>query len=208
MDKTDIKQANKRLVRGLVIAAVLMFGFGYLMAPLYSMLCKATGLNGKTGRINAEAAEAGKVDNSRLITVEFTASAQSGLPWKFYPETKKLELHPGQTAEVKYYARNLASEPITAQAIDSVTPGVSAPHFKKIECFCFKRQTLKPGESREMPVRFYVDANLDRDVHTITLSYAFFNTNTASTKKYSLAATAKAPNYAVSPAPVTASSGS
>lgn len=206
-DKTDVEQANKRLVRRLLITVVVMFGFGYLMAPMYNVLCKVTGLNGKTERISAKTAAAGKVDKSRVITVEFTGSAQSGLPWEFHPETKKLQLHPGQTAEVKYYVRNLASEPITAQAIDSVTPGISAAHFKKIVCFCFKQQTLKPGEAREMPVRFYVDADLDQDVNTITLSYAFFNTNTASAKKYSVEAAAKDPNYAVSPAPVTTASG-
>ncbi len=206
-DKTGIKQANGRLVRSLLIVVVAMFGFGYLMAPMYDALCKVSGLNGKTGRIDAKTAAAGKVDNSRVITVEFTGSTQSGLPWEFRPETKKLELHPGETAEVKYYARNLASEPITAQAIPSVTPGISAAHFKKIECFCFTQQTLKPGEAREMPVRFYVDADLDQDVKTITLAYAFFNTNTASAKKYGVEAVAKDANSTASHAPVTTSSG-
>ena len=206
-DKTDIKQANKRLARQLMIVAVAMFGFGYMLAPLYDVICKVSGLNGKTGRVEAKVAAAGKVDTSRLVTVEFTASTQSGLPWEFRPETKRLELHPGETAEVKYYARNLAHEPITAQAIPSVTPGISAAHFKKIECFCFTQQTLKSGEAREMPVRFYVDADLDQTVHTITLAYAFFNTNTASAKKYGVEAVANDANYAVSHAPVTTASG-
>jgi cytochrome c oxidase assembly protein subunit 11 len=206
-DKTDIKQANKRLARKLMIVAVAMFGFGYLLAPLYDVICKVSGLNGKTGRIEAKVAAAGKVDSSRVITVEFTASTQSGLPWEFRPETKRLELHPGETAEVKYYARNLAQEPITAQAIPSVTPGISAGHFKKIECFCFTQQTLKPGEAREMPVRFYVDADLDQTVHTITLAYAFFNTNTASAKKYGVEAVTNDVNYAAPHVPVTTSSG-
>lgn len=206
-DKTDIKQANKRLARHLMIVAVAMFGFGYLLAPMYDVFCKVSGFNGKTGRIDAKAAAAGKVDSSRVVTVEFTGSTQSGLPWEFRPETKRLQLHPGETAEVKYYARNLAQEPITAQAIPSVTPGISAGHFKKIECFCFTQQTLKPGEAREMPVRFYVDADLDQDVNTITLSYAFFNTNTASAKKYGAEAVAKDANYAAPRAPVATSSG-
>lgn len=183
--KADIRQANKRLARKLFIVAAAMFGFGYLLAPMYDVLCKVTGLNGKTGRIEATVAAASQVDTSRVVTIEFTASTQSGLPWEFRPVTKRLELHPGQTAEVKYYARNLAREPITGQAIPSVSPGASAGHFKKIECFCFTQQTLQPGEAREMPVRFYVDPELDRDVNTITLAYAFFNTDSASSRKYS-----------------------
>ena len=205
--KADVKTANKRLARNLLIAAVAMFGFGYLLAPMYDVICKVTGLNGKTGRIEAKVAEAGKVDRSRVITVEFTGSTQSGLPWEFRPETKKLELHPGETAEVKYYARNLAREPITAQAIPSVTPGESAGHFKKIECFCFTQQTLKPGEAREMPVRFYVDADLDRDVNTITLAYAFFNTDTASARKYGGAALAQDDGHAAHHVHATPASG-
>jgi cytochrome c oxidase assembly protein subunit 11 len=204
----DLKRANQRLARKLIVAAVAMFGFGYLLAPMYDVLCQVTGLNGKTGRIEASVAAAGRVDGSRVVTVEFTGSTQNGLPWEFRPETKKLELHPGETAEVKYFARNLSPEPITGQAIPSVTPGESASHFKKIECFCFTQQTLKPGEAREMPVRFYVDADLDRDVKTITLSYAFFNADTASAKKYGGTALAQDEGHAVHQAyPATASGG-
>ena len=203
----DIKRANKRLARKLLIVAVAMFGFGYLLAPMYDVLCKVTGLNGKPGRIAANAAAAGGVDTSRLVTVEFTASAQSGLPWEFRPETKQLKLHPGETAEVKYYVRNLAQETITGQAVPSVAPGVSAGHFKKIECFCFTRQRLEPGEAREMPVRFYVDAGLDRDVHTITLAYAFFNTDTASAKKYGREAMTEVADHAAHRAHETTTSG-
>ena len=194
--KQTIKQANQRLVRNLFIVAVAMFGFGYLLAPMYDVICQVAGLNGKTGRIEAKEAAVGKIDKSRVVTVEFTGNANTGLPWEFRPLTKQLTLHPGETAEVKYYVRNLASENITGQAIPSVTPGVSAIDFKKIECFCFSQQTLKPGETREMPVKFYVEADLDRDVKTITLSYAFFNSDNASAKKYGGAAIAQTENHA------------
>ena len=118
-----------------------------------------------------------------------------------------MELHPGETLEVKYLVRNLAKEEITGQAIPSVTPGESAPHFKKIECFCFTRQTLKPGETREMPVRFVVDAGLDKDVHTITLSYSFFNTDKISAQKYGGAALAQSEDHAAHQGHVPAASG-
>jgi len=182
--RKDRKRANRRLALILGGLTLAMFGFGYALAPMYDLMCKTFGLNGKTERIGAQAVAAQPVDASRTVTVEFTGLATSGLPWEFRPLTKKLELHPGETAEVKYLVRNLAKETITGQAIPSVTPGDSAPHFKKIECFCFTQQTLKPGETREMPVRFYVDASLGRDVHTITLSYSFFNTDKVSAQKY------------------------
>ena len=198
--------ANRRLALKLAVVTVVMFGFGYALSPMYDLMCQAFGLNGKTGRIEAQAA-AQPVDMNRTVTVEFTGLATSGLPWEFKPMVKKLEVHPGQTMEVKYLARNLAPEEITGQAVPSVTPGVSATHFNKIECFCFTQQTLKPGETREMPVRFVVDAGLDKGVHTITLSYSFFNTNKLSAQKYGGAALAQGGDHAQHAHPVTASGG-
>lgn len=193
------RTANRRLAAKLALVTVAMFGFGYAMSPMYDVMCRALGLNGKTGRTDAQTVATQPVDMSRTVTVEFTGLATSGLPWEFRPLVKKLELHPGETAEVKYVARNLAQEQITGQAIPSVTPGESAPYFKKIECFCFTQQTLKPGESIEMPVRFVVEAGLDRDVHTITLSYSFFNTDKVSAKKYGGASLAKSEDHAMHP---------
>ena len=180
---SNVQKANRRLAIKLVVVTVAMFGFGYGLSPMYDLMCTAFGLNGKTGRVTEQAAEQ-PVDANRTVTVEFTGLATSGLPWEFRPLTKKIEVHPGKIMEVKYLVHNLAQEEITGQAVPSVAPGVSAIHFKKIECFCFTQQTLKPGETREMPVRFVVDAGLDKDVHTITLSYSFFNANKASAKKY------------------------
>jgi len=192
----NLQAANRRLALKLAGVTLAMFAFGYALSPMYDVMCRALGLNGKTGRTDAQTVAAQPVDMSRTVTVEFTGLATSGLPWEFKPLTKKMELHPGETHEVKYLVRNLAQEEITGQAIPSVTPGESAPHFKKIECFCFTRQTLKPGETREMPVRFVVDAGLDQDVHTITLSYSFFNTDKISAQKYGGAALAQGEDHA------------
>lgn len=202
----NLRAANRRLALKLAGVTLVMFAFGYALSPMYDVMCRALGLNGKTGRTDTQTVAAQPVDMSRTVTVEFTGLATSGLPWEFKPLTKKLELHPGETREVKYLVRNLAKEEITGQAIPSVTPGESAPHFKKIECFCFTRQTLKPGETREMPVRFVVDAGLDKDVQTITLSYSFFNTDKVSAQKYGGTSLAQAGEHAehhdhVHPAP-------
>ena len=194
--KPSLRTANRRLALKLAGVTVAMFAFGYALSPMYDVMCKALGINGKTGRTDAQTVAAQPVDMARTVTVEFTGLATSGLPWEFKPLTKKMELHPGETREVKYLVRNLAGEEITGQAIPSVTPGESAPHFKKIECFCFTRQTLKPGETREMPVRFIVDAGLDKDVQTITLSYSFFNIDKVSAQKYGGTSLAQAGEHA------------
>jgi cytochrome c oxidase assembly protein subunit 11 len=195
----DRQAANRRLATKLALVTVAMFGFGYALSPMYDVMCRVVGINGKTGRTDTQTAAAQTIDQSRTVTVEFTGLATSGLPWEFKPLVKKLELHPGETVEVKYLARNLSQEQITGQAIPSVTPFESAPHFKKTECFCFTQQTLKPGESREMPVRFVVDAGLDKDIQTITLSYSFFNTDKLSAKKYGGTSLAKSEDHATHP---------
>jgi cytochrome c oxidase assembly protein subunit 11 len=203
----NLRAANRRLALKLAGVTLAMFAFGYALSPMYDVMCRALGINGKTGRTDVQTVAAQPVDMSRTVTVEFTGLATSGLPWEFKPLTKKMDLHPGETHEMKYLVHNLAKEEITGQAIPSVTPGESAPHFKKIECFCFTRQTLKPGETREMPVRFVVDAGLDQDVHTITLSYSFFNTDKMSAQKYGGAALARSEDHAAHQGHVPAASG-
>lgn len=176
------KAANRRTGLKLALVALGMFAFGFALVPFYDVLCKVTGLNGKTGR--AEATVRSMPDNERSVTVEFTGSTMSGLPWEFRPLQKSMRVHPGEVAEAYYEARNPTGEAITGQAVPSVVPGTAAAHFKKIECFCFSRQTLKPGETRRMPVRFVVDTGLAKDVNTVTLAYAFFNADQQSARKY------------------------
>lgn len=170
----DPRAGVRRTAIKLGFVAVGMFAFGYLLAPLYDVLCEVTGLNGKTSAVAAPPS-AGPVDKSRTVTVEFTGQAAGGLAWEFRPLVNELRVHPGETVEVKYLARNRADTVITAQAVPSVAPGRAASHFQKIECFCFSEQKLAPGEAREMPVRFAVSPKLPEGVHIITLSYAFFD---------------------------------
>ena len=177
-------KANRRLATKLLLVCLAMFGFGYALVPLYDVLCDITGLNGKTGRVDTEVAQVQKIDSERWVTVEFTGSAMEGLPWEFRPMQNKIRVHPGEIAVVNYYARNVSNETIVGQAVPSVTPGKAAAKFDKIECFCFSQQELKAGEAKEMPVRFVVDASLSKDVNTITLSYAFFNSDKVSAKRY------------------------
>lgn len=174
MDTAERAQANKRTVKRLAIAAVLMFGFGFAMVPLYDVFCDITGINGKTGQIEAEAALGQKVDEERWVTVEFLASVNGNLPWDFKPMIKKIKVHPGEVTAVSYVAVNKTSNAVTGQAVPSVAPGKAAQYFSKMECFCFTRQTLEPGETKEMPLRFIIDPKLPEDVRTISLSYTFF----------------------------------
>lgn len=166
--------SNRRLGWKLAAGAALMFGFGYLLVPLYQVYCQYTGFNGTTARIDLGQAVTQGVDRTRWVTVEFAANTSADLPWDFRPELTSLRVHPGEMIVAQFQARNLGSRTIVGQAVPSVTPSQAAAHFRKIECFCFSRQPLAPGEALKLPVQFQVDSNLPPEIGTLTLSYTFF----------------------------------
>ena len=181
---TPTPQPHRRLARKLLLVSLAMFAFGYALVPLYDVFCELTGINGKTGRIDAKAMPANAVDRSRWVTVEFTSTVSSGMPWEFRPAVTRMRVHPGEMATTAYFARNNTDDTLVGQAVPSVAPNAAAAHFKKIECFCFTQQTLQGREAKSMPVQFVVQPDLPPDVKTITLSYTFFNTDKVSARKY------------------------
>jgi cytochrome c oxidase assembly protein subunit 11 len=164
----------RRSARAMALVTLAMFGFGFALVPLYDVFCEITGLNGKTGRVEASALD-GQADLSRTVTVEFVTSVNGALPWEFTAEVTRMTVHPGQLYEANFLARNISSVETAGQAVPSVAPNTAALYFNKTECFCFSRQEFGAGESRRMPVRFIVDRNLPEQVRTITLSYTFFD---------------------------------
>ena len=163
-----------RTVGKLTALAVLMFGFGYLLVPIYNVFCEITGINGKTGTITQEQAISEGVDKQRLVTVEFDANVNGDLPWDFKPEAHKLQVHPGEVRDALFTVENKSGREIIGQAIPSVAPNQASLYFNKTECFCFSQQILKPHERKEMLVRFVVDRKLPDKISTLTLSYTFF----------------------------------
>ena len=170
-EQLDLK--NKKLVRKLIWLLTGSLLFAFALVPLYNVLCTLTGLNGKTQNSAALMSKA-KIDKSRWVTVQFTSSVMPGLGWNFYPKQSSIRLHPGQIETVLFVAKNITNQVVVGQAVPSITPGIAAANLKKIECFCFVRQSLKPGEEKEMPLRFFVSPELPKDVSDMTLSYSFF----------------------------------
>ena len=152
-----------------------MFGFGFALVPLYDVFTKITGLNGKTGRVEASTIDASDIDISRTIEVRFLANIGAGLPWSFEPLVRKMEVHPGKIYEALYRVRSSTELPTTGRAVPSVSPGPAAEHFNKTECFCFTPQNLAGRETRDMPLRFIIDSEISENIEQITLSYTFFN---------------------------------
>ena len=163
-----------RTVKKLGLFAIAMFGFGYVMVPIYDVLCDITGLNGKTGEISQSEAETKHVDVDRLVTVEFDTNVNPALPWKFKAAEYKMKVHPGEIAEAVFIVENESDRSVIGQAVPSVAPEQASLFFNKTECFCFTKQILEPGERKEIIVRFVVDTELPKKISTMTLSYTFF----------------------------------
>ena len=167
-------KSNRKLISMLVIGCIGMFGFGFALVPLYDVLCEKLGINGKPAN-TASSYQAITVDTSRIVTVEFISQVQTGMPWQFEPQTKRLEVHPGELIHTAFLARNMSDRATVGQAIRSVSPGQGAAFFNKTECFCFNQQHLAASTSTELPLIFFVDPQLPESIHTLTLSYTLYD---------------------------------
>jgi len=164
---------NAKTLTKLIVVTIGMFGFGFALVPFYYKICEVTGINSGAEQSLAKNTQ---VDSSRWVTLEFDANTNGNLPWQFKPMQRSLKVHPGQLVQVEYEVTNTSDQAIVGQAVPSYGPARAAAFFKKIECFCFTPQTLAAGETRRMPVLFVLDPTMERDVHTVTLSYTFFST--------------------------------
>ena len=169
-----LKRANKRLVFKLAALALASSLLGIALIPFYNWICEVTGFNGKTGGAVEIAETPAQVDMSRWVTVEFMGNVMPGLNVEFTAKQNKIKVRPGEVVTVGYTAKNATMAVLSGQAVPSASPGTSAKYFKKIDCFCFKKQEFQAGETRDMPVTFFVSPKLPQDIRTITLSYAFY----------------------------------
>ena len=162
---------NNRMLTRLSIVAVAMFGFGFALVPFYDHICRALGVNSMVERNELPANT--KVDFTRTVSIELDANAH-GMPWRFRPLVRHIEVHPGELVNIEYEVANVRGAPMTGQAVVSYGPALAGQFIRKLDCFCFTQQTLAAGETRRMPVSFVLDATLPSDINTITLSYTFF----------------------------------
>ncbi len=182
-DQHQLQAANARVVKKGLLIVVAMFVFGFVGLPmLYNLICDSFGLNGQAEQVNNAAVSNIEIDKSRLVTVTFSSNVNTKLPWGFSPVEKEIQLHPGELKKVSYIAKNLSGSDVVGQAVYSVSPVEAARYFKKTECFCYTRQTLKSGESKNMPVLFMLEPDLPENIRTVTLSYTFFRADKYASK--------------------------
>jgi len=178
-DRAAQLAANNRRNVNVVVACgvfvVAMVGMAYAAVPLYDMFCRVTGYNGTTQRVE----QASSVILDQKIRVELDTNMASELSWGFKAVERYVEPKIGETIQVNFRITNPSDKPETGRAVFNVTPMAAGAYFNKLECFCFTDLTLKPGETREMPVVFFVDPEIvnhqeTKNLKVITLSYTFY----------------------------------
>lgn len=167
--------SHKRTVFFLICGVIFMFSFCYMMVPLYQLICKKEGINGRAARSVATVNETMTVDYSRTIKVDFITSLNNDLRFKFIPLQPHITIHPGERKLIYFYAENQTDKEITVQAIPSITPTEAARYLKKTECFCFTQQYFFKGQKAEMPVYFFIEPEIAKDIKEVVLSYTLFD---------------------------------
>ncbi|NIO40335.1 MAG: cytochrome c oxidase assembly protein [Burkholderiales bacterium] len=170
MNQSQLKR-NRETFRKLIVIALLMFGFGYALVPIYEKICEVTGID---NLLKPDEVVNTQVDKSRTIVMEFDANVRGDIAWELTPREHKRKIHPGELVQVVFDLKNASDVPVLAQAIPSYGPQRAGLYVKKLECFCFIQQEIRPRENRELTVTLVVEPSIPRDVHTVTLSYTMF----------------------------------
>ena len=168
--KAELRDSNRVLLWKLLLVVPVMLVFCASMVPLYRQICDVLGITA-----TRTIAQNTQVDSGRFVKVEFVANLNKNFGWKFEPVEKRVEIHPGAIATINYRVTNTLPYATTGRAVPSVAPMEAGLYFNKVECFCFSNQTLQAGETRDMPVTFFVDPKMPKDLAAIALSYTFFN---------------------------------
>lgn len=166
---------NKRVAVMATAVVAGMVGLSFASVPLYRLFCQATGFGGTVQR----AEKAPEAATGRMIAVRFDANTSKDLAWSFHPAQNVMQVKVGEQSIAYFKASNLSDKPLTGSAVFNVSPPQAGAYFNKIQCFCFTEQTLKPGETIDLPVSFFVDPGLLQDpdaegIKEITLSYTFY----------------------------------
>ena len=169
-----MNEGSKKTIRTLCFAVLGMFTFSFALVPLYNVFCEVTGLNGKI-ELRATNVKNIEIDNGRDVSVQFVSHNNEEMPWTFKPSEDNIQIKTGKYHTATFYVKNTTNKTMTAQAVPSVAPSNAAAHLKKLECFCFEQQELKPGEDALLPVRLLVSDELPKNIENIILSYTIFD---------------------------------
>jgi cytochrome c oxidase assembly protein subunit 11 len=173
----SLSKKNNNVLLWTFIVVFLMLGLSFASVPLYDLFCRVTGYAGTVQRVSLAPGSNGQYNN---VQIRFDSNISSDLNWEFKAPKQEIIVQPGVQEIIYYTAKNLSDKASTGTAVFNVSPPKAGGVFMKVDCFCFVKQTLEPGEEVKMPVSFYVNPSINDDENTknlkeITLSYTFYN---------------------------------
>mgnify|MGYP003691372693 FL=1 len=173
----SLSKKNNNALFWAFVVVFLMLGLSFASVPLYDLFCRVTGYAGTVQRATLAPGSTGQYNN---IQIRFDSNISPDLNWEFKAPKQEIIVQPGVQEIIYYTAKNLSDKASTGTAVFNVSPPKAGGIFMKVDCFCFVKQTLNPGEEVKMPVSFYVDPRINDDENTknlkeITLSYTFYN---------------------------------
>ena len=177
---------GKSTIKKLFFISVLMFGFSFLLVPIYSIVCDLTGLNGNTSNLKLKTEVNNNVNtslDSSTVKIQFVSNSGEGTNVNFKADEFQINVTKGKIHSTYYYFENISENIVVGQAVPSVSPNIASKYLKKIECFCFEQQKIMPGEVLKLPVYFSIDPNIPNDIKTLTLSYTFYKIDNVANKK-------------------------
>jgi len=196
---------GKSTIKKLFFISVLMFGFSFLLVPIYSIVCDLTGLNGNTSNLKLKTEVNNNINtslDSSTVKIQFVSNSGEGTNVNFKADEFQINVTKGKIHSTYYYFENISENIVVGQAVPSVSPNIASKYLKKIECFCFEQQKIMPGEVLKkiecfcfeqqkimpgevlkLPVYFSIDPNIPNDIKTLTLSYTFYKIDNVANKK-------------------------
>ncbi|WP_024304378.1 cytochrome c oxidase assembly protein [Pseudogulbenkiania sp. MAI-1] len=169
---------NRVLLLKLGVIACVMFAFAWALIPLYRVICEVTGVN-QLVKSDAPTGAATMADDvvplATPVRLSFDATVQAGLPWQVRPLVRQMQAPRGEFVRVDYEITNASNREVTGQAVPRYLPAAAGNYVKKLECFCFRQQRFKPGETRRFPVVFVIDRAMPAEIGEITLAYSVFD---------------------------------
>ncbi len=176
----EFETKNRLENKWLLAIIVASFIFALISIPAYRIFCKVVDPGGSAAQNGTTQEYIGKVDESRTIRVRFTTNVNRELPWNFLAKTSHLDVHPGQKNSAMFYAKNLhKTAEMTGKGVYDINPPEAGQYFKKIECFCFREQTLAAGDEMDLPLVFWFDEKIPDHITEVTIAYTFFNMETS-----------------------------
>ena len=125
--------------------------------------------------------EKNKKEITRIIKINLYTKVEENLNWKFSTKNNLIDAKIGQVYKIDFNVENNSSNKTFGKAVYEVNPNFLKKYFVEIDCFCYKKQTLLPGEKSKYSITFYLDPKIisdfkANDIKDISISYTFLNT--------------------------------